>query len=196
MTAIEIAVAGRDAAEAEHRGRQVAERLRGPRADYAAALAELAAGRPARARALEAAADAADAAGWRWEAARMSLIGAEALAHVRGSRREGGALAARAQDRLDAIAARTWSRRAHDLARRLGPGVARATDEITPREREVLALLVEGRSNRAIASALVISEATVVRHVANIYAKLGVHSRAQATRVALERGLLAPAPPT
>ena len=47
-------------------------------------------------------------------------------------------------------------------------------DALTPRERDVLSLMAEGRSNGAIASILVISERAVEKHVANIYAKLGL----------------------
>lgn len=54
-------------------------------------------------------------------------------------------------------------------------GRRRAEDplvELTPREREVLALMAEGRSNQAIADALVISERAVEKHVTSIFAKL------------------------
>jgi DNA-binding NarL/FixJ family response regulator len=47
-------------------------------------------------------------------------------------------------------------------------------DELTPREREVLALMAEGRTNRAIAEDLVVSERAVERHVTAIFAKLGL----------------------
>jgi DNA-binding NarL/FixJ family response regulator len=50
---------------------------------------------------------------------------------------------------------------------------------LTPRERQIVALIVRGRSNRAIAEELVISPATAARHVANILLKLGFSSRAQ-----------------
>jgi DNA-binding NarL/FixJ family response regulator len=50
---------------------------------------------------------------------------------------------------------------------------------LTTREREVAALLARGLSNRAIAAALVISERTAEKHVANVMAKLGLRSRAQ-----------------
>jgi DNA-binding CsgD family transcriptional regulator len=50
---------------------------------------------------------------------------------------------------------------------------------LTPREREIVTLIVAGRSNKAIASELFISPATAARHVANILAKLGFTSRAQ-----------------
>jgi DNA-binding NarL/FixJ family response regulator len=46
--------------------------------------------------------------------------------------------------------------------------------ELTPREREVLALMAEGRSNRAIADALVVSERAVEKHVTSIFAKLNL----------------------
>ena len=46
--------------------------------------------------------------------------------------------------------------------------------ELTSREREVLALMAEGRSNRAIADALVVSERAVEKHVTSIFAKLNL----------------------
>jgi DNA-binding NarL/FixJ family response regulator len=46
--------------------------------------------------------------------------------------------------------------------------------ELTPREREVLALMAEGRSNAAIAEALVVTEGAVEKHVSNIFMKLGL----------------------
>jgi DNA-binding CsgD family transcriptional regulator len=63
---------------------------------------------------------------------------------------------------------------------------------LTPREREVLAQLATGRTNRAIAEALFISEKTVARHVANLFGKLGVSSRAAATAWAYEHDLQHP----
>jgi DNA-binding CsgD family transcriptional regulator len=63
---------------------------------------------------------------------------------------------------------------------------------LSPRELEVLRLLADGVSNRGIAERLVISEKTAVRHVSNIFGKLGVHTRAEAARVAAEAGLTTP----
>jgi len=63
-----------------------------------------------------------------------------------------------------------------------GPGsgaLARPPGLLTPREREIARLIARGLSNRGIADELVISPATVARHVANILAKLGFGSRAQ-----------------
>jgi DNA-binding NarL/FixJ family response regulator len=58
---------------------------------------------------------------------------------------------------------------------------------LTKREFEILLQAARGMSNRRIASHLNLSEATVKRHLANLYPKLGVVSRSQAVRVALER---------
>ncbi len=59
------------------------------------------------------------------------------------------------------------------------PAAAAAPGGLTPREREIVALIAAGHSNKAIAEELVISPATAARHVANILAKLGFNSRAQ-----------------
>lgn len=61
---------------------------------------------------------------------------------------------------------------------------------LTARETEVLRLVATGRTNRAIASELVISEKTVARHISNIFTKLGLPSRAAATAYAYEHGLV------
>jgi DNA-binding NarL/FixJ family response regulator len=61
---------------------------------------------------------------------------------------------------------------------------------LTAREVEVLRLIVAGRSNPGIAEALYISPRTAQTHVQNIYTKLGVNSRAEAVRLAVEDGLL------
>jgi DNA-binding NarL/FixJ family response regulator len=61
---------------------------------------------------------------------------------------------------------------------------------LTPRERDVLALLAEGLANKQIAPRLGISEHTVKAHVAAIFAKLGAGTRAEAVVTAARRGLL------
>jgi DNA-binding CsgD family transcriptional regulator len=63
---------------------------------------------------------------------------------------------------------------------------------LTTREREVAALIAQGHSNRAIAAALVITERTAERHVANIMAKLGFTSRVQIAAWAVQKGLNQP----
>ncbi|HEB98318.1 MAG TPA: response regulator [Thiotrichales bacterium] len=61
--------------------------------------------------------------------------------------------------------------------------------DLTPRETEILGLLAEGQSNKAIARNLGISDGTVKLHVKAILRKLGVHSRVEAAVIAVERGL-------
>jgi len=67
-----------------------------------------------------------------------------------------------------------------------GPG----EEPLSAREREVLALVARGASNREIARDLFISEATVKTHLTHLYAKLGVNDRAAAVARAYERGIL------
>ena len=61
---------------------------------------------------------------------------------------------------------------------------------LTPRERDVLRLLVAGRSDREIAEALFIGARTVETHVSNLIAKLGVHNRTEAAALATREGLV------
>ena len=73
-------------------------------------------------------------------------------------------------------------------------GVARAdTFGLSSREREVLLLVAEGRTNREIGEHLFISQKTVGVHVGNILAKLGVSGRVEAAAVAIRLGLTEPA---
>jgi len=62
--------------------------------------------------------------------------------------------------------------------------------QLTGRELEVLRLVATGKTNRAIADALRLSEKTVARHVSNIFTKLGLSSRAAATAYAYRNRLL------
>jgi DNA-binding CsgD family transcriptional regulator len=81
---------------------------------------------------------------------------------------------------------------APDLARvaSLGAGTAARPHGLTPRELEVLLLVAAGKTNKAIAAELFLSEKTVDRHVSNIFDKLGVSSRSAATAFAYENKLL------
>jgi DNA-binding CsgD family transcriptional regulator len=82
---------------------------------------------------------------------------------------------------------------APDLARvesLASPARARASGGLTAREVEVLRMVATGRTNRAIAGELFLSEKTVARHVSNILTKLGLPSRAAATAYAYEHGLV------
>jgi DNA-binding CsgD family transcriptional regulator len=119
-----------------------------------------------------------------YERARVQVLMGRALAalgDVESSRRE-----------LEA--ARTTLRRlgagpaADDASRLLAPSTLPAG--LTARELEVLRLVASGRSNAQIASALVLSEKTVARHLSNIFGKLDVGSRTAATAFAFEHGLV------
>lgn len=81
---------------------------------------------------------------------------------------------------------------APELARleRLATPPRSAASGLTGRELEVLRLVAAGRRNRAIAEELVISEKTVARHVSNIFTKLSLSSRAEATAHALRHHLV------
>jgi DNA-binding CsgD family transcriptional regulator/tetratricopeptide (TPR) repeat protein len=83
---------------------------------------------------------------------------------------------------------------ARRLRTRLGRGSPAAPPAraygLTPRELEVLSEVAAGRTNRQIAEGLFISESTAGVHVSNILGKLGVSSRTEAARVALDQGLL------
>jgi DNA-binding NarL/FixJ family response regulator len=66
------------------------------------------------------------------------------------------------------------------------------TAGLSPREREILGLLAEGRTQGEIATDLVISSKTVATHIQHILSKLGVNTRAQAVAMAFRRGLVEP----
>ena len=63
-------------------------------------------------------------------------------------------------------------------------------DDLTPREREVLALMVQGLNNPEIAERLVVSRATVKAHVSNVLSKLEVSNRAEAVVLAVQKKLV------
>jgi DNA-binding NarL/FixJ family response regulator len=78
------------------------------------------------------------------------------------------------------------------LAPVLGTGQTKPADSrISPREREVLALVVAGRSNKGIAEALFVSLPTVKSHVGSLLTKLDADNRAQLAVIAMQRRLLA-----
>ena len=63
-------------------------------------------------------------------------------------------------------------------------------EELTEREMQILALMVEGLSNPDIAERLVVSKSTVKFHVSNVIAKLGASGRTEAVAIALQRRLI------
>lgn len=73
----------------------------------------------------------------------------------------------------------------------VGP-TSRELEKLTPREREVLALVGRGRSNAEIAERLVLSPLTAKTHVARLFSKLGARDRAQLVVAAYESGLVVP----
>jgi NarL family two-component system response regulator LiaR len=100
------------------------------------------------------------------------------------------------KDLAEAIgaAARGEVRLHPDITRRLvdelaGGASKRPEDELTDREREVLACIARGRSNKEIGEDLFISEKTVKTHVGNILEKLGLADRTQAALYAVKHGL-------
>jgi DNA-binding CsgD family transcriptional regulator len=139
--------------------------------------------------------------GYVYEVARCQWRLAEAL--LGAGRREEAAEAAREAYRTALrLGAAPLRGALEGLARRarlnLGAGLSQEPGAagLTPRELEVLRLLVAGRSNRQIAEALFISGKTASVHVTSILAKLGVHSRLEAAAVARRLGLDEPAQET
>jgi DNA-binding NarL/FixJ family response regulator len=92
--------------------------------------------------------------------------------------------AARGEVHLDAAVTRRLTRQM--VSRDAG------LSALTPRERDILALVAEGRSNQQIAEALVISERTARTHVSHVLSKLNLSSRTQAALVAIREGLVPP----
>jgi ATP/maltotriose-dependent transcriptional regulator MalT len=121
-----------------------------------------------------------------YEAARGRLELAVVLARL-GRGVEARQEAARAENDLRRLGADVESVRAAGVApTESTPGGGR----LTPREREVLSLVAEGLSNREIAAALVLSEHTVHRHIANMLTKLNSPTRAAAVARAKSAGLI------
>jgi len=81
-------------------------------------------------------------------------------------------------------------------AKRMPPSEAtkRAYGGLTARERQVAALIAQGKTSREIAERLVVSERTAEAHVSNILGKLGFSSRAQIAAWAVEKGLTGDSP--
>lgn len=87
-------------------------------------------------------------------------------------------------------------RQVHEGERHLPPNIAsRLADrlirpKLSPREMDVLRLLCRGRTNKEMGAAMFISEETVKSHMKSLFQKLGVHDRAEAVSVSLQRGLI------
>ncbi|MEU8961258.1 response regulator transcription factor [Streptomyces sp. NPDC048491] len=101
--------------------------------------------------------------------------------------------AVRVVARGDALLAPTVTRRMLDrFAHTTTPPAPAALAGLTPREREVLALIGQALSNTEIARQLHLSEATVKTHVSAVLRKLGLRDRAQAVVAAYDHGLVEP----
>jgi len=99
------------------------------------------------------------------------------------------AFSARDRDVLDLLAPHlALIRQRHVRLANAGLETPAAVALLSPREREILRLVASGLTNREIATGLFIAPGTVRKHLDNIYAKLGVRSRAQAVAVTVDRG--------
>jgi DNA-binding CsgD family transcriptional regulator len=152
---------------------------------------DTAAGRHADARAhLDRAIALADACAAPYERALILLALAE-LQVAEGQHDAAQSSLAEARTILAPLGAAPALARADALSARLVPAIAASIPPggLSRREAEVLGLLAAGRSNREIADALFLSPRTVQRHVANAYAKIGAHNKADATAYVLRHRL-------
>lgn len=115
-----------------------------------------------------------------FERARALLAQGIALRHAR-RRRDARAALEEARAAFASLGARLWEEKAAAELGRIG-GRRAAGDELTPSEERVAALVAEGRTNKAVAAELFLTERTVEFHLTHAYRKLGVRSRAELTR--------------
>ena len=116
-----------------------------------------------------------------YEAARTRLVIADACAAVGDHE---------AHEMESAAARRTLSDLGVAAATKRDGSVSKAGTHLTAREVEVLVLVASGKTNRAIAEELFISEKTVASHVSHIFTKIDVTSRSAATAFAYDNGLV------
>ncbi len=117
----------------------------------------------------------------RFDVARTLLVRGEALRHGR-ARREALEALGRAETTFRDLGAAVWAERAAAEAARLGLGRSTTALALTPTEARVARLAGDGLSTRDVAADLGISPRTVETHLASIYGKLGVGSRAELGR--------------
>jgi DNA-binding CsgD family transcriptional regulator len=201
----ELAAAERAGAALLGRLRELAERAAGAGGPQPETAAHAALGE-AEATRLDGRSDlegwAAAAAGWErlgqlYRAAYARWREAEALLAARGPRPRATAALLQAHQVAGELGAAPLRREIEGLARRARIDLAAAAEPtpaerlgLTPREREVLALVAGGRTNQQIAEELFISVKTAGIHVSNILAKLGVGNRVEAAAAAHRGGLL------
>ncbi len=132
----------------------------------------------------------------RLEAPDTKIIAITVYAHLMEKARNAGAVSAVGKEvpkrqLIDEIRAvhslPVYAPDSEEQGELAGPAAA---DEPTEREREVLALMADGRTDKEIAAILTIAESTAKNHVANILAKLDAPNRAGAVALAFQRGLI------
>jgi DNA-binding NarL/FixJ family response regulator len=101
-----------------------------------------------------------------------------------------GALLAGALASFRALGMDGWERRAAALQASSPAAAGRSPGGLTPREVEVLRLISAGHTTRQIAETMVVSRATVERHITSLYRKIGARGRADATSYALRQGVV------
>jgi DNA-binding CsgD family transcriptional regulator len=118
---------------------------------------------------------------WRsFDRARTQLVRGQVLLRVRRPRDAGVALDA-ALETFERIGARAWAERTRTELRRLGRRRT-TSDDLTPAEAQVAALAASGLRNHEVAARLGVSPKTVEAHLARVYAKLDIRSRAELGR--------------
>ncbi len=124
--------------------------------------------------------------------ARTKLEWARMLLARRGSEdsEQAQSLINSAVDTYESLGIGAWARRAEEVLGRRPQPRRSLPGGLTEREAEVLRLVAAGMSNKAIAAELGLSDKTVERHLGNIFAKLGVNSRAAATSFAHRQGIV------
>jgi DNA-binding CsgD family transcriptional regulator len=122
---------------------------------------------------------------YRLDLARMRLAYGERLRRA-GRRRDARVQLQAAHDAFAAVAAVPWQNRAAAELRATGVHVdapAASRPELTPQELHIAGLVAEGKSNKEIGAAIYLSPKTVAYHLANVYRKLDIHSRAELARL-------------
>jgi DNA-binding CsgD family transcriptional regulator len=121
-----------------------------------------------------------------FERGRARLVYGERLRRA-GRRRDARTQLRAALEELESIGARPWAERAQAELQATGERVTRQRDlgvgQLTPQELQIADLVGDGKTNKEIAAQLFLSPKTIEYHLGNAYRKLGVHSRAELTRV-------------
>ena len=126
------------------------------------------------------------AAGWRrLDRGRTLLVRGSVLRRARAPR-DGAAALDEALAIFEGLGAAAWAERVREESQRLGrhrPG----SDELTPSEARVAVLAASGLTNRQVAERMAVSTKTIEAHLARVYTKLGIHSRAELGRLMADR---------